>query len=454
MNKTPSDGDHPSASSGEESATVLVSRIFVTVVTLGTQSLLAWGLAPQGRGAYAVCLVFSMLLGVFFIMGCDRASQHFTMSGGLSLSQSVSVALSCTAIGSVFGMAIGWFLVDLPWSFFSNADTAQFRLSLPLVPLIILNVVFQLQFAGLRRFVRLGIISVIQVATNLVLLGIAIGVFGAGVTGALLAYEGSLVVAIFLFIRDLQRHCGLALRIPAWLHIRPVLSYGIRYFGARFGTLLDNQIGVLFLSILATRDEIGLFAAVATLTLRICIIPQSVESAILPRISADPSGQQALLGRAVRISTFLTGGAVAGLMLVSVPLIPILFSPAFAAAIPVIWILGPGILFQGVAMILMAHFRANNRPGINSLVIWLALAVNIAVVVTFYPIIGLSAAAWAMTAGFAVRMFVLLGLYTMTTDGNIKDLLRFNAGDIVAICDTITRITSRVGLKGTRGQRP
>lgn len=117
MNKTPSGGDHLSASSGEESATVLVSRIFVTVVTLGTQSLLAWGLAPQGRGAYAVCLVFSMLLGVFFIMGCDRASQHFTMSGGLSLSQSVSVALTCTAVGSVFGMAVGWFLVDLPWSF-------------------------------------------------------------------------------------------------------------------------------------------------------------------------------------------------------------------------------------------------------------------------------------------------------------------------------------------------
>ncbi len=451
MIKTPSDTDGLTASRGEDSVVVLGSQIFVTLVTLGTQSLLAWGLAPQGRGAYAVCLVFSMLLGVFFIMGCDRASQHFTMSGGLSLSQSVSVALTCTAVGSFFGMVAGWFLADLPFTFFANADIAQFRLSLPLVPLIILFVVFQLQFAGLRRFVRLGVFSLIQVAANLVFLAIALLGFEAGVSGALLAYECSLVLVIVLFIRDLQRHCDLVLRLPAWLQIRPVLFYGMRYFGARFGTLLDNQIGVLFLSILATRDEIGLFAAVVTLALRICIIPQSIESAILPRLSADPQGQHALLGRAVRISSCLTGAAVVGLMLISVPLIPFLFSPAFSAAIPIIWILGPGILFQGVAMILMAHFRAVDRPGINSWVIWLALAVNIAVVLTFYPFMGFSAAAWAMTAGFAVRMLALLGLYARTTDGTIRDLFRFNAGDVASIRDTTTQIASRIGLTGKRG---
>ena len=82
----------------------LGSKIVTLVVAIGTQSCLAWLLGPEGRGSYAVCIVFATLLNIIFAIGCDIASLYFVSSGRFSISEGITHALIYGGIASVLAI--------------------------------------------------------------------------------------------------------------------------------------------------------------------------------------------------------------------------------------------------------------------------------------------------------------------------------------------------------------
>jgi O-antigen/teichoic acid export membrane protein len=302
--------------------------------------------------------------------------------------------------------------------------------------------------------VRSGLISVAQRTTNLLLILTFVWFLGWGVDGALLALSIAMLVSLTLMILDLSINCDFRLVRLGRRHFRPVVSYGLRHYPAGVGNIIDLQLGTLILGLFATREEIGLFAAILTLSLKVLIFSQSLELSTLPRLVASPPEKQlALVGSSIRISLALTMAAMLGLLVLSVPLVSLVLSAKFLPAVPLIWILAPGIVIQGATKVLIAYFRATNRPGIVSLATWVALMVNALITVLFYPIIGVSAAAWAMTIAFGSRAIILFGSYWLLTGQDPVQTLLPRREDLNMIRRSFERSHLRIVSMFQRSER-
>ena len=406
MNSRPSTSS-AGTTGGEEVALVLATKAFLVIAGLANQSLLARLLAPEGRGAFAVCVMFGTILGVLFTPGSDRGAQYFVISGRYSISLGVSVGLFLSLVGSVLAIVASAPLIQSDFGFFQKAEPSSFYFALSLVPVTVVSTSLQLQLAGLRRFGRLAVFSVVHATVNLTAILILTWLAEWGVSGAILALSASNGVMVLLLLWDLHQNCGLRFETPAPSQFREVLTYGRKYYVARVGGMVDFKVGALFLAVFATQAEIGLFSAASALILRTFMISDSIESSLLPRVATDPSGRPELVAQCLRISALITGAALAGLVAFSIPLVRILLSDAFLSSVMLIWVMAPGVLLYGSSKILMAYFRGLNRPEICSLVVWSGLTVNIATLLVLYPISGLVAAGWAMSAGFAFRSLIL-----------------------------------------------
>ena len=56
------------------------------------QSLLAWTLGAEGRGEYAICLIFSTLLAVVFVFGADWSVSYHISTKEFSQNSIISFA--------------------------------------------------------------------------------------------------------------------------------------------------------------------------------------------------------------------------------------------------------------------------------------------------------------------------------------------------------------------------
>ncbi len=440
----PGPGESVDTTGGEEVSLQLATRIWMLLAGLVTQSILARFLAPDGRGEFAVCLMFGTMLGVVLAPGTDRGAQYFVMSRRFSVSLGVSVGIVLSLLGSLLAVALGLGLIGSSFPFFSKADPAAFRLALALIPATVLSTSLQLQLAGLRRFASLGIFTVLQNAANVGGMIVCVWVLGWGVNGALLAQTLSTLLLIALFGWDLRRNCGFHLEWPRWRHFAPVLRYGLKYHVARIGSMLDFQVGALFLAMLASRAEIGYFAAASALILRLLILSDSIESSLLPRIAADARGRPGLVGQCGRLSGAASALALGLLVALSVPLVRLLFSDAFLPSVPLIWILAPGLLVYAGAKVLMAYFRATNRPEVCSWVVWTGLSVNVGLLLVLYPRIGLPAAAWAMTAGLVCRSLFLVIAFRRVSGESFRSTWAPRADDLVWVRSSARAVIARV----------
>ena len=398
----------PTITGVEEVGVLLVTRLGLVIGGIAVQSLLAYALLPEGRGAYAVCVMFGALLGALFSPGADRGIQYHLMAKCISVSEAVWVSLIVCLLGSVLAVVVSVPLILSDLAFFQKADRSSFFLSLPLIPLTALSTSIRLQLAGLRRFARLALISVIQTITNVVLLATLVLGLNYGVEGALVAAAASHGVMIIVMLGDLRRSYGLSVGMPSRRVFRRIMRYGWEYHIARMGQVVDSQMGALVLGMVAGRAEIGIFAVASVLLTRVLIISDAVSNAVLPRVAVEDGGRPALVGFCARVTFWVTGVCLVILCAVSVPLTRVIFPEPFLPAVRLMWIMAPGILVYSGTNVIMAYFRGINRPSVCSWVVWAGLVGNFTTVALLYPNAGVAAAAWGMTVGRLCRTVVLV----------------------------------------------
>ena len=94
----------------DEFSLTLGSRLLMLLTAIGVQSCLAWFLGPAGRGSFAVCLLFAVLLNVVFAVGCDAAAVYFVASKRFSISQGVVYSVLFAGISSALAITAGLIL--------------------------------------------------------------------------------------------------------------------------------------------------------------------------------------------------------------------------------------------------------------------------------------------------------------------------------------------------------
>ncbi len=385
----------------------------VAVLSFLIQVILSNILRPEGRGAYAVCIVFGTLLGLAFTPGAAQGTQYFVMARHISVSQGVSSAMIIGLIGGGSAVALAIPLIYSDISFFQRAETNTFLLTLLLIPLTVISVSLDHQLVAHRRFRRLAIFSMLRVVVNMLTILIFVWYQRLGVNGAVVSFAIGHFVMVVACLLDLRKHCGLAFEMPRRQNLTRILSYGFKFHIARIGNALEPQIGVVVLGLISSQTEIGLFSTASAFMLAFMLISNSIGKALLPRIAG--TGHTELVALCLRLVSIFTAVPLITFLVLSTPLIGLLLSEAFLPVVPLLWIIAPGILAYAASGILMTHFKGTNLPAICSWAVFLGLCVNLCTLLLLYSKLDVEAAAWAMTAGMICRYLLLMVVYHRTT---------------------------------------
>ena len=409
-----------SRSGGQDVALVFATRIGVVLLGLVAQAMLARMLLPDGRGAYAVCLVFATVLGMVCTPGAQQGAQQFVMTRQTSVSQAVSCAFAICVVGGGLAVALSLPLFGSELAYFQKAERSSFHIALALLPVVAFALAMEHQLAALRRFGRLAWASLLRMVANVGAIVALVWIGDLGVDGALWAVVCANTVMIAYCIWDLRRRCGLVFTMPKRAHLMRILGYGMRYHIARAGEGFGPHVGVLVLGLLATDAQIGLFAAASTLMIGFLVLSNSVGNALLPRIAlgeqraarspnadASAAGRPDLVAACLRVVWVVTALALVAILAVGAPLVRLLFSDAFLPVLPLLWIIAPGMLAGACAGMFMTYFKAVNRPEVCSWTYLLGLVVDIGALVLLFGWLGTAAAAWALTLGMVGRCALL-----------------------------------------------
>lgn len=407
----------------------------VVLAGLAIQSLLAYALLPEGRGAYAACLALVSLFSVLFTPGADRAAQYFVMAKQISVSQGVAVATLICLAGGGLGAMLALPLIHSDIAFFEKADAGSFHLSLLLIPVTAFSLALQFQLAGLRRFAPLALFTLIQSGVHVVAVLVLVRGFKLGVAGAIVSNALCCAVFIAVCLLDLRRNCGWQPQLPTLSVLRKVADYSRRGHVSRMGSMLEHGVDVLFLGLVATRAEVGLFAVGLALMARFHVIPDSVTPSLAPRVVNDTGDGAGLVALSTRVTYWTTGVALAGLLAVATPFVSVLLSEAFLPIVPLLWIMAPGVFALCGALVLMAYFASVNRPSVCSWATATGLGIHIVSLVILYPILGLEGAAWAVTIAFVTRSAILVFMYRRTTQRSVLSLWLPQRGDASRLRD-------------------
>ena len=425
------------SSGARDTAITFFTRLSVMAASLGIQSALAWLLGPAGRGSYAVCILFAMILGVVFTLSVDRAGQYFVASGRTPVADGVVAALFTALVGSLVGVAVGYALIGTAAEFFAKASTTSFRLSLILVPLNVLSDSLVLLLMGIKRFGWMSRVVITRVLVHLGATLVLVWGFGLGVPGALAALMLGNFVAILVGVSFLRRGFDFSESRLNLRYCSAMLSYGARYWVANLSNHVHFRIGTIVLAWFVSSAEIGLFAAASGLVARVLMVPDAIEGALLPRVATDPQGRPELVARVARLSFLVCGLLLVAVVIVSRPLVVALFSRSFLPAVPLIGIIALGVFLRSGSKVLMPYFMGVDRPAVCSWAVGLATVVNLGVLLLLLPVMGLPGAAWAMTTGYVVSTLVLAVAFRRASGMGFTETWLPRRGDASFLLDLV-----------------
>ena len=420
----------PRTTGGQDAAIVFATGVCKVIFGLAIQSLLAYTLLPEGRGSFALCVVLAGVLGVLFTPGAREGAKYFVVTRQATVSEGVGAALAICLVGGALALTLTVPLVHGDIAFFQKAETRSFYLALALVPVLAFSGTMEYQLAGLRRFGVLAGFTLVHLAVNILVLLVLVRAGRLGVGGAVAAVIGAHGCTVVLCWWYLRRHHGLVLTDPIRAVSARIVGYGLRFHPAGIGGVLEMSAGVLILGLFASPAEIGLFATASALVFRLKMISDAVGNALLPRIAG--SGRPELTTLCLRVVWCGTAAAILAVLAISTPLVRILFSEAFLPAVPLLWIIAPGVLAYACAGILGTYFKGMDRPGICSWAVSLGLAANLVAIPVLYPVVGVSAAAWGLTLGMTCRLVLLAAAFTRATGMRWLSIWLPRPGDAVS----------------------
>ncbi len=421
------------------------SKVVVLLVSLAVQSSLAWLLGTDGRGSYAVCLLFATLLGTVLSFGIDTAGQYYVASGRMKRAEAVWSTLAALLVASAVAMVTGKILMEFDLAFLAKASRSSFMLALIVIPFSVIGQGSILLLIGMGRITWMAITSVATIIVQLVVaLTLMIG-FGLGVNGALMAILAAGLTSTVMATVDFARVGALGRTHLRFAHFRDLVTYGFRSYVAKLSAATYFRLGTMILAFFVPAAEIGIFAAGSGLVTRVLMIPTSIETALFARVAADGEGRPETVSQAARVSAMVSGACLLTLALLGRPIVALLLSPSFLRVVPLIWIMVPGVFVRAATKVLMSYFMGTDRPGTCSWATGLGMAVNVVALLALLPVYGLAGAAWAMTLGYFASSAILVVSFRIVSGMTVMQTWFPRAEDRAVLRQVVGGVWQKLG---------
>ena len=408
---------------------VATSKVVVLLLTIVIQVFLAWELGPGGMGAYAICLMFSSLLSIIFVIGCDVAITYHVSSKYFDISEGVSYTLLYGGTGSAIAILIGVFLINIEIEVLQKVEKVELYISLASIPITLFATIFLQLFTAIHDFNTYSKLSIVQGLVLLISTIILVNYISLGLKGALIAVVFSSLISIIISLFYLKKSHDYKLCALESEKIKKLFKYGMRYYFGRLSNTANTQIGTLILAILMPKESVGIFSIGLQFVTRIMIIPDTLFVLLAPKSAAAKTGRKRLVARSARLTALICSILLLILFFIAEPLITILYSELFIESAHLIQILCIGVLVRCISKIYVPYFLGVNRPGIASLSVFFGVLINLTLYMILVPKYGLTGAAISTIIGYMLSSSLLLAFFKHYSKLSIKEIVFFKRSD-------------------------
>lgn len=380
--------------------------------------ILARALGPEGRGQYAIVVLWPTMLSIFGELGLSLTLAYFagksqeSINGLWTLAWVVSIL-----VGGLVGLAgliilpshlalTGSALAALQW----NMITVPIMLLSGFLAYLLLGSGYLFEF-NLVRFCTsvcytLGIVCVAVVGLS------GINTF---TTVFILAQSASCLLAIaFVFFR---LH-------PAWRWqpqlVRPVFKYASKAYISSIMAQATLRLDQIIMAIIVSPIQLGLYVVAVAISAVVSPLYNAVTIVVLPRVtrSANRSigGYEAI--RHMKIM-FFSGVPITAVLCLLMPwILPVLFGNQYQLSILPAQVLLASAFFQGGVNVLGHSLRGLECPGRSAVSESVGLLLIIILLFTLLPILGIVGAAIASLVAY--MMVAFMQLYFILNVSGIK----------------------------------
>jgi O-antigen/teichoic acid export membrane protein len=433
------------------------ARVAALLLGIAGSVIVARALGPAGRGQYALIILIPTFLQVSGGLGLDQAMVYLVArSKNDARSIAFTLASASAGLGLILIAAYGG-ISQLPlytgYLRTAQVDPPLVWILVVLLPVTLIALCFVSAILGLERYRAYNLASLLGPVSVLVLLLALVVVGGLGLTGAVLATGGASLFTL------LGAGTLLLLSSEGPIRLRPgvfreALRYGFRADAANLAWFLHNRADMFFVGYLAGPAALGYYATAVGLAEKLNMPPSAVGTVLFPKIAAA-TGEDArrLTPVACRHTLSLTLLLCVGLALLAWPLIYVLFGTPFLPAVPLLWLLLPGVLSLSVGRLLSADLNGRGLPGSVARVNVAMALVNIALNLWWIPIWGAAGSAAATSVSYTAAVILLSRRYVRESAVGWREMLVLTRPELRELMRLIS-LKSRTRSADRTGREP
>jgi O-antigen/teichoic acid export membrane protein len=336
---------------------LLSSQVVVMILGLLAQVIVARFLLPDGRGIYAICIMFASMMSVITYMGNEYGIRYLLLKNNINIQQAFRYLLLTVSIALSFSIVIFYLVKNLNIEFLQRGTEQQFILALLLgfTQVICVQTNVFLTIAG--KFRDASKISVGLEFLKLLFVIIALLLISS-VEAALIAAILSNILIIFVYIYKYE----LLIRAQPSMNIADMLfiyRYGFKSWFLTLSNFSNIHIGTLVLSFYVSTEKLGIYSIAFALVSRVQVIPDAINRVMVPRLASegDAVRERYFVLSTFMILFFLCLGILCFLILFSDDLVYVLFGSNYLEAVPLIKFLFVGFAFKILSKPFEAYFN-------------------------------------------------------------------------------------------------
>jgi O-antigen/teichoic acid export membrane protein len=437
----------------ERVVVLMVGQILASGIGILNGFLFARLLGPAAKGDYYLLVLPPATMMVLVQLGLPQALGFYAARGQtrgmLRKAISLATVLSLVAIAVVAAL--------LPWlreTILKGLDPVLVVAALCAIPLLVVATFTTSIVTALKAVRWYAAIQVTQAVASTTLVILFIGVLGLGVPGAVVIY---LVAASILTIgcwAGALRALATVPR-PSRLTYRELFRFGLPLYPGSITTFLSYRVDAYLLAALMADASapLGYYSMAVTLAEMVFLVPNAVSSVFFPHVAGvarETADRDVLV--VTRVTLLLTGVAALALVPMATMLVQGLL-PAFAPALPALYVLLPGVVALSITKVLSDYLSGLGLTGTTSAVTILAFIINVAANLILIPRFGIVGASAASLVSYAASSIVITLIAARLAHAPARSFLIPRLADVRFVLTTVVALTHRVRGRDVPDQR-
>lgn len=422
----------------KDSTITFITRGLVLIIAIVTSIIISRTLGPSLKGSYSIITSVMTVASLLVLFGLGSANVYYgarnpdelpTLTGN-----SFVAAFGLGLIG-ITVVELATFLPAFKGYLVENAvDVRWVRRLILFLPLLQLNAYLLAIVRAAGDIVRYNLIALWRMFTSLVGAVVFVWFLNQGLNGAINMWVISLIAVLTLTVWLTLRVAGGLPRID-WGLLHRNFAFGVRLHPGNIAQFLNYRLDVFLVGLFLTPAEVGFYVTAVTLAERLWEIPHAIRTVLLYQVAAtsDANEVNATTARVSRVVVILIGGMCLAVILVSYPLISLLYGTDYLPAAPSMIALMPGIWALSIGKLLAVHLVAIGRPEVGTFGAVISLVATLTLDFLLIPRLGIVGASIASSVAYSLAALVIATVFLRVTGLRLADIALLRREDVLLL---------------------